>query len=126
MDLVNLAHTLSFLDINDFQDFYGKISLLNLLTPRERSQILSFWLKQSFFEYKEISPEETRWLRNGELHRTHGQAVTRLSSRQIPIKEWWYKGERHRLNGPAIARFSFSEQEPDSEEWWCEGKRHRA
>ncbi len=145
MCLEVLASILSFLDINDHEDYFSNVALLNSLglSKPESTQVLSFWLCNTIFT---ITHElgKTSWTRNSKLHRTKGPAVDELfitfdsvrkqkwmrkgdlhRSGDLPaiewdygLKEWWWKGRRHRNNNPArISDFC--------ETWFFHGKPHR-
>ncbi len=109
MSLKILSTTLSFLDINEFQDLSDKVSLTSLLdlSAREIFSVLLFWLSNTNFSVDHL------WcfiahMRNGRYHRKEAPAITWISN-GLPknfarerLNEWCKNGELYRLNGPVI------------------------
>jgi hypothetical protein len=61
-----------------------------------------------------VSETETKWYKNGKLHREDGPAIEYNGT-----KEWYKNGKLHREDGPAI------EWTDGSESWYLNCKYHR-
>jgi len=82
----------------------------NSLTPSMRCDYMI-----RFGYCVEITRNEIRWTRNGELHRTDGPALIRVNGTQA----WYIDYKLHRTDGPAII---FAD---GMLVWYINGKRHR-
>ncbi len=138
MSLEVLVCTLSFLDINNYEDCSGNVALFDFLNlnSRERNLVLTFWLSHTLFTVS--TNYRTLYLRNNQLHKRNGAASVYqgfirewwvcgkkhrggdlpASTNGVDIREWWWNGERHREAGPAYLS-------THSEEWFFCGLRHR-
>ncbi len=92
-----LSETLSFLDINKYQDFCGQVALLNSCEHRE--QILTHWLLNTDYQKrteKELGETWTLRTRNGLPHSNNFPTEDSDS-----CKIWKKLGVPHKKNLPA-------------------------
>lgn len=134
MSLEVLACTLSFLDINDYEDCSGKVLLFHSigLTNLETHFVHLFWLKETTFETfltgRDVSwvgnpliktiRHRTYWTRNSKFHRSSGPAVITPCCFQ-----WFRRGRRHRGHDEPALEWKNGEHEEKS--WYWEGLEHR-
>ncbi len=119
-----VAEIISFLDINEYQEFSGNIPLLESLSR----QILTYWLRNT--EYTETwVPQKYGKLkqkrRNSLLHTVNNIPSEESWMLDYPMsctRKWHKFGVYHRETLPAIERGNY----PDSiREWLWMGKPHR-
>ncbi len=126
MSLELLSTIVSFLDLNDFQDCNGTVTLCDLLdlSIPERQQVLTFWLKNSVFEFHQ-NYNKTWFSRNGKIHKTNGPAVLW----NCGTKEWFFTGKPHRGGDEPAVQSTWVDSwhifKGQKNEWIVNGERHR-
>ncbi len=135
-----IAETLSFLDINKFQDHSGRIALLDFC--EHKKQVLTHWIRNTNYQIKTKAFGSNHWtsrIRNGISHSSNNYPTEYCGNNRIwkklgvphrendlpacewaKRKEWMWQGKLHREGDrPAVEIFGVEK------EWWSHGVLHR-